>query len=145
MKTAGLALLLALLLPPQAQAAQWVKVGTDGASVSYIDKSSMLKSGKDHKVWSLVSYGAEQTGQDGTTYQSMKALNLYSCANRTTTLLSQVYYPEEMGKGAPVQRFKYEKFTPEDIVPDSAADSALQYLCKGASNSASASKAKPRK
>ncbi len=123
-------LLIFLLMPLLAQAAQWVKVGGDGSSEAFIDKSSILRSGGQFKVWSLVSYDGEQTAHDGTVYRSMKALQLYACGARTTTLLSQVYYAEAKGKGPVVQRFKYEKFEAEDIIPDSTADGALQLICK---------------
>ncbi|HEX8614291.1 MAG TPA: surface-adhesin E family protein [Telluria sp.] len=122
----------ALSAPLLAQAAQWVKVpvGSSAGSQSYIDRSSMIRNGKSYKVWSLASYAKEQATPEGTPYLSMKALHLYSCADRTTTLLSQVYYAEPMGKGPVSQSFKYEKFAPEDIVPDSVADGALQVICK---------------
>lgn len=125
-------LLAGLMLPVLAQAAQWVKVpgGAGAGSQSYIDRSSIIRSDKSYKVWSLVSYAKEQATPEGTPYLSMKALHLYSCADRTTTLLSQVYYAEAMGKGPVSQSFKYEKFAPEDIVPDSVADGALQVICK---------------
>lgn len=130
-------LLLACLMVPvlgtlPARAAQWVKVpqGSSAGSQSYIDRSSIIRSDKSYKVWSLVSYAKEQSTPEGTPYLSMKALHLYACAERTTTLLSQVYYAEAMGKGPVSQSFKYEKFAPEDIVPDSVADGALQVICK---------------
>jgi hypothetical protein len=80
-------------------------------------------------VWSMVSYGTEQTTQEGTPYLSVKALHIYACVQRTVTLLSQVYYGEAMGKGPVAQNIKYEKFSPEDIIPDSAYDGALQAVC----------------
>lgn len=125
-------LLACLMAPLLAQAAQWVKVpvGSSAGSQSYIDRSSIIRSDKSYKVWSLVSYAKEQATPEGTPYLSMKALHLYSCADRTTTLLSQVYYAEAMGKGPVSQSFKYEKFAPDDIVPDSVSDGALQVICK---------------
>ena len=124
------AAVLILAMPLAAHAAQWVKIGDASGSESYLDKSSIIKSDKGRKAWSLVSFGKEQATPDGTPYRSMKALHLYSCEERTTTLLSQVYYPDAMGKGPVGQSFKYEKFGPEDIVPDSVADGALQVICK---------------
>jgi opacity protein-like surface antigen len=129
-------LMLPALATPPAQAAQWVRIPAGAASLagtggqSYIDKSSIIRSDKSYKVWSLLSYAKEQSTPEGTPYLSMKALHLYSCAQRTTTLLSQVYYAETMGKGPVSQSFKYEKFAPEDIVPDSVADGALQVICR---------------
>lgn len=123
-------LLACLMCPVLAHAAQWAKLGSGGGSESYIDKGSIIKSDKSWKAWSLVSYASEQATQDGSAYRSMKALHLYSCADRTSTLLSQVYYSEPMGKGPVLQNVKYEKFGAEDIVPDSVADSALNAICK---------------
>ncbi|MES2316201.1 MAG: surface-adhesin E family protein [Pseudomonadota bacterium] len=124
-------LLLALLLfPLLAQAASWVSVGSGSGSQAYIDKSSIIRSTAGYKVWSLVSFAKEQTTQEGTTYQSVKALHIYSCGARSATLLSQVYYGEAMGKGPVAQNIKYEKFSPQDIVPDSPPEWALQAICK---------------
>ena len=124
-------ILLLLLTPLLVHAAQWAKVGSVAGADSYIDKASMIKADKGYKVWSLVSYATPQATPDGTSYLSMKALHLYSCAERTTTLLTQVFYGEAMGKGPIAQSFKYEKFTPDDIIPDSVEDGALQVICRG--------------
>jgi hypothetical protein len=125
-----LLLMVCLSAPMLANAVQWVKVGSGGGSESYIDKRSIIKSGASYKVWSLVSYASVQNTPDGTPYRSLKALHLYSCEQRTTTLQSQVFYPEPMGKGTVAGSFKYEKFAPEDIIPDSVSDGALQVICK---------------
>ena len=123
-------LMLALLMAPAlAQAAQWIKLGAGGDA--FIDKASIIKSGAGYKAWSMLTYPKEQTTPDGTAYRSVKALHVYACAERTTTLLSQVYYGEPMGKGPVLQSFKYEKFSPEDIIPDSPSDGALKVVCKG--------------
>lgn len=124
-------LLLGLMFPLLAQAAKWSSVGMEGDSKSFIDKSSIVKTDAGYKAWSLVSYAKPQATQDGVAYLSMKALHVYSCAERTTTLLSQVFYGEAMGKGAVAQNIKYEKFQPDDIVPDSVQDGALTVICKG--------------
>lgn len=124
------ALALVLSLPLAAQAAQWVRVSKAGGNMFYIDKASVIKLDKLRKVWSLHSFAQVQTTPEGKSYRSLKALHLYSCDERTVTLQSQVYYPEAMGKGEPVENYKYEKFAPEDIVPDSPYDSALDAVCK---------------
>ena len=113
-----------------AWAAQWAKVHSSAGSTFYIDKGSMTKVDKARKVWSMQSFSAPQTTPEGKPYRSVKALHLYSCDERTTTMLSQVFYPDAMGKGEPVENYKYEKFSPEDIVPDSPYDNALAAICK---------------
>jgi hypothetical protein len=127
-------LLLALILSggaaSSAQAAQWLRVAGSKASTFYIDKASVIKAEKTRKAWSLHTFGKNQTTPEGHTYRSVKSLHLYDCDERTTVLLSQVFYPEAMGKGEPVENYKYEKFSPEDIVPDSPYDNALAAVCK---------------
>lgn len=113
-----------------AHAAQWARVAGSKAAAFYIDKASIIKVEKTRKVWSLQSFGKTRTTPEGRPYRSVKALHLYSCDERTTVLLSQVFYPEPMGKGEPVENYKYEKFSPEDIVPDSPYDNALGVVCK---------------
>ena len=90
----------------------------------------MIKKDKTRKVWSLHSFARAQNSPEGKPYKSVKALHLYSCEDRTTVLLSQVFYPEAMGKGEALETYKYEKFTAEDIVPDSPYDNALAIVCK---------------
>lgn len=119
----------ALILPAHAAAAQWIKVASASGSDSYLDKASIRRSAEGYRAATLVSFSATQTTPDGTSYRSMKAQHSYACEQRTTTLLSQTYYPEPMGKGPVGQTFKYEKFAPEDIAPGSAADSALRIVC----------------
>jgi len=130
MNKPGLLAIILILMCSWAQAAQWAKVKGDGAGVFYIDKASIIKADKTRKVWSMRSFGKPQTTPEGKPYRSVKALHLYSCEDRTTVLLSQVFYPEAMGKGEPVENYKYEKFNPEDIVPDSPFDNALAVVCK---------------
>jgi hypothetical protein len=122
-------LVLLLLVPLLAQAAKWTKLGTAGGVESFLDKTSIIKNERGTKAWSLLSYATPQATPDGLPYLSMKVLQLYSCAERTTTLLTQVYYSEAMGKGDMVRSFKYEKFEADDVIPDSAADGALQIIC----------------
>jgi hypothetical protein len=130
MNKPGLLAIILILMCSWAQAAQWAKVGSGGGGVFYIDKASIIKADKTRKVWSMRSFGKPQTTPEGKPYRSVKALHLYSCEDRTTVLLSQVFYPEAMGKGEPVENYKYEKFNPEDIVPDSPFDNALAAVCK---------------
>jgi len=130
MNKPGLLAIILILMCSGAQAAQWAKVKGDGAGVFYIDKASIIKADKTRKVWSMRSFSKPQTTPEGKPYRSVKALHLYSCEDRTTVLLSQVFYPEAMGKGEPVENYKYEKFNPEDIVPDSPFDNALAAVCK---------------
>jgi hypothetical protein len=125
--------LLALCFPLMAHAANWVKVKTPATHEDYyIDKASVLKADRGFKVWSMVSSSTGQASPQGAPYKSVKALHVFTCEDRTTTLLQQVFYAEPMGKGHVVESLKFEKFSAEDIIPDSGADGALKIVCKPA-------------
>jgi len=119
-----------MLMAGSAQAAQWLKVGGAKTATYYIDKASVIKTEKTRKVWSMQTFSRMQKTPEGKLYRSVKMLHVYACEAHTTTLLAQVYYPDAMGKGEPVENYKFEKFNPEDIVPDSPFDSALLAACK---------------
>ena len=122
--------LLALCFPLMAHAANWVKVKTPSTHEDYfIDKASVLKAERGFKVWSMVTSANAQPSPQGTPYKSVKALYILTCEDRTTTLLQQVFYAEQMGRGALVESLKFEKFPAEDIIPDSGADGAHKLVC----------------
>ena len=128
------ALILAALMlaaaPGWVQAAQWSKVGGGKGEAFYIDKASVVKKDKTRKVWSMHSYAKPQTTPEGKPYRSVKAQHLYACDERTMVMLSQVFYPETMARGEPLETYKYEKFSPEDVAADSAFAKALAKVCK---------------
>ena len=123
-------LLMSAAAPGWVQAAQWTKVGGARGEAFYIDKSHVIKKDKTRKVWSMHSYAKAQTTPEGKPYRSVKAQHLYSCDERTTVMLSQVFYPEAMGKGEPVENYIYEKFSPEEVAADSPFAKALSKVCK---------------
>jgi hypothetical protein len=114
-----------------AQAAGWVRVGPAAKKGDkfFVDKAGIVKAGKQYKVWTMVSYARPQALDDGGAYLAMKALHLYSCEDRTVTLRAKVYFSDALGKTAPLQNVKYEKFTADEIVPDSVQEHALQLAC----------------
>ncbi|MBV7536957.1 hypothetical protein KW842_14400 [Duganella sp. sic0402] len=130
MNKSGLIAIVLMLTAGWAHAAEWLKVGGTRTVTYYIDKASIIKTEKTRKVWSMQNFPRMQKTPEGKLYRSVKMLHVYACEEHTTTLLAQVYYPDAMGKGEPVENYKFEKFNPEDIVPDSAFDSALVAACK---------------
>jgi hypothetical protein len=130
MHKSGLIAITLLLAAGAAQAAQWLRVGGSNGNTFYIDKASIVKNDSTRKVWSMQSYMKPQKTPEGRLYRSVKMLHTYACEGHTSTLMAQIYYPETMGKGEPVENYKFEKFNPEDIVPDTPFDNALAAACK---------------
>lgn len=130
MKKSGLIAIALLLAAGWAQAAQWVRVGGVKGAAYYMDKASIVKIDKTRKVWSMQSYTKPMKTPEGRLYRSVKMLHVYACEDHTSTLQAQIYYPETMGKGEPVENYKFEKFNPEDVVPDTPFDNTLEAACK---------------
>ena len=130
-KTALMAvLLMSMAASGVVQAAQWRKVSAGPGDVFYIDSTKIVKKDKTRKVWSMRSYTKAQQTPEGKPYHSVKAQHLYSCEDRTAVMLSQVFYPETMGRGEPVENYIYEKFSPEEVAPGSPFEKALARVCK---------------
>lgn len=139
MRGAALPLLAALLLASPAHAArltQWSKLAGGGSESGtlYIDKASVARvddaAQGARKAWTLVSYRKAQTSADGKTYRSLKAQYLYSCKDRSVTLLAQTFYPATMARGEAVGNFKYEQYDAETPAAGSHTDNAYQYVCR---------------
>ncbi|TFW13235.1 hypothetical protein E4L96_20390 [Massilia arenosa] len=138
---AALALPALLALPGLAQAAQWSKLPAPPGASAAIDRSSIVRSGASYKAWTLEAPAAQHMTPDGKPYRAVKALNLYSCEDRTATLLMQVFYADAKGLGEAVQTIRFEKFTPDEVVPDSVNDGAMQVVCKVAKDDAAKAEA----
>jgi hypothetical protein len=129
-RAAPLAALGLLALAQVAHAAQWAKLPAVAGGSAFIDRSSIVKLGPNWKAWTMEVPAAARQTPDGRDYRAVKSLHAYSCDDHTATLLMQVFYADAAGKGEVVQSVKYEKFSADEIVPDSAADGALQVVCK---------------
>jgi hypothetical protein len=101
--------------------------GGSSGNVFYIDKASIIKTEK--RARSMQSYARAQKTPEGKLYRSVKMLHVYACEEHTTTLLASLLSGSD-GQGRAGGELQVRKFNPEDIVPDSAFDSALAAACK---------------
>ncbi len=135
MKTPGqlalTALLLAVLLPAHSpsRAAPLRKLGGDKESSLYLDRASIQRSKDGRKAWLLQSFRKTQTAPDGKSYRSVRQQHLYSCEERSITLLSQLYYAEPMARGEALASYKYEAFDAERVEKGSQYERALKAVC----------------
>ncbi|AKU24211.1 hypothetical protein MJ904_00520 [Massilia sp. MB5] len=122
-------LLLAALLPAAAQAAPLRKLGSDKESTLYLERGSIQRGKDGRKAWLLQSYRQAQTAPDGKIYRSLKQQHLYSCEDRSITLVSQLYYAEPMARGEALATYKYESYDAEPVEKGSRYERALKAVC----------------
>lgn len=124
-----LLLVLACLLPFSASGATWKKLGQVAGGELQLDTDSVVKAGSGVKAWTRIQYSSARTSPGGKSFKLVQVLHQYACSERTTTLLVQQFYANDANDPAPVENIRYEKFTPEDIAPDTPADKALKLVC----------------
>jgi hypothetical protein len=133
-----LLLLLLLIGSATAQAAgkgvrhgpHWSRVGRAEGATLYLDRRSIVRQESGRRAWTLRSFRRQQTTPGGKPYRSLKAQHVYACGARSATLLAQIYYPEAMGKGEPVENYRFEQFSPEAIAPGTPYAAALAAVCR---------------
>ncbi len=108
----------------------WSRVGRAEGATLYLDRRGIVRQEQGRRAWTLRSFRRPQTTPGGKPYRSMKAQHVYACGARSATLLAQIYYPEAMGKGEPVENYRFEQFSPEAIAPGTPYAAALAAVCR---------------
>lgn len=123
------ALLLGLLPAQQACAAKWVAVVPDKNAKVEIDATSIERAA-DGKVsaWHRETYSPRRL-QDAWafSYVSIKQQTEFQCDKRQAAVLRRIYY------GDSGNELKSEGFDSKDatsVIPDSAAESVFNYVCR---------------
>ena len=114
-------------------AATWVPVAGNESMAAEVDRDSMRRTGPKVKVWVRWLY-VEPTELKGAyprlTFQSLKSLAIYNCADKTNVNLQEAFYAERDG-GQVVKT----NVTPEtvagydEVVPDSMGEAILRFVC----------------
>lgn len=80
--------ILATLLTPVAQAADWSSVGLYEQGTFYIDRDSLIREGTTRKVWTMLDYRQPQKNSQGKTYRSSRSLLAFDCDQQRVQTLS---------------------------------------------------------
>lgn len=121
-----LILALALTAYAGAASAEWTIFERDHDSVSYVDKSTIKRSGDTVKVWFLFDYNkpSSMTG-----HSSVVSLFEYDCNEGRERLLQGTAHKGQMGDGAVV--FTSERAEPWTYVaPNNYREPRLKIACK---------------
>jgi hypothetical protein len=114
----------------------WEYIGDNDGETHYIIKSSIKKSGKTVKMWSLIDFKTPQELTDGK-YLSLKKQVDYDCNNSRFRMLSAVATTGNMGKGDIVLNVSIKEdeknsgngFKWKEVIPDSAMEELFKYAC----------------
>jgi hypothetical protein len=122
-KNLGAMLLLAVV--SSTAVAEWIVVGANDLSYTYVDPATILKVGDRVKMWHLVDFNAVQVKATGKPYMSEKLQYEYDCKEEQARMLNSLAQSRNMGGGVVVEGdWHPQKWGP---VP---ADGLVNYLWK---------------
>lgn len=135
MKIQMLAGLIGAVISLQANASEWQLLDSDQTGTAvYLDASSIVYSGAKAKAWAMYNLPNGQVVA-GTyppkTAQSLKVLNVYDCAQRTSAIAQSVILDGQNGYGnvitsnvIPPSRMEFA-----EAVPDSLGATVMARVC----------------
>lgn len=120
------ALLLAMLSGNVA--AEWVAVGANDFSYTYVDPTTMFKAGDRVKMWHLVDFNAVQAKPTGQRYMSEKLQYEYDCKDKRARMLNALAQSRNMGGGVVVDG-AWGQQNWEPVPPDSRLNHLWKFAC----------------
>jgi hypothetical protein len=120
--------MMLLALVSGSAAAEWVAVGGNEVSNTYVDPATIVKVGDKVKMWHLVDFNAVQAKATGARYMSEKLLYEYDCKEERARMLSFLAHARNMGAGVMVEGDgRPQKWEP--LRPGGAVDYLRKFAC----------------
>lgn len=117
------ALLLMLLLPADAEAANWMRAAQGGnGTVAEFDQDTFRVAGDEVTAWIAYDFSRDRTERA----RSAKSRVKVNCASWSSKTLSMIRYAAD---GSVMQDTKSPFASFEEIIPESLGDELAQSLC----------------
>jgi hypothetical protein len=126
MRKAILAMILAAA--SSGAAAEWVGVGGNDVSNTYVDPATIFRAGDRVKMWHLVDFNTVQVKATGKRYMSEKLQYEYDCKEERVRMLNFLSHSRNMGGGVMVEGdFHPQKW--EQPRPGSIVEYLRKFAC----------------
>lgn len=127
----SLALLAAFILPLEAQAAKWIRLGNKDVPLLEVDIGSLHRTGDDtRRIWYRETHDSPKLLESGAfSYSQRLVLTEIQCEQRRATLLQLRYLTAE---GNELKTETPGEAEARSIPPDSALERVLARVCKPA-------------
>ena len=96
-------ILMMLLAMSSSATAEWVAVGGNEVSNTYVDPVTVFKTGDKVKMWHLVDFNTVQVKATGKRYMSEKLQYEYDCKEERARMLNFLSHSGNMGGGVMVE------------------------------------------
>lgn len=110
--------------------AEFVKYHEDEESVSYLDATSISRTGHEARMWTLEDYRQPQKDLEGRKpFLSVKTHWVFDCAKRMSDVLMAFYYAEAMAQGEEVHAGAIGERQWDRVEPGSVGELAFRAAC----------------
>lgn len=108
--------------------AEWMKVGGTHKYDGYVDMSTIGPTGKTVTLWTFKDFKVDRQVPQGT-YRSVRIKKQIDCVGHKSRPLRIIYYPNQMGKGRPLQSGKATREWSR-VTAGSDGEAELKIACK---------------
>ena len=99
----------------------------------YVDMTSIVHEDDYMRAFLRTTWSAPQYGPDKSAYQSSTYLNYFDCDARKIAFTANTYFASPEPDGMPIHQEaerKLEKLQFQQVIPGSAGESRLEFVCK---------------
>jgi hypothetical protein len=121
-------LMLSLGLTCGLASAEWVAVGESDSLISYVDYSTIRKSGNMVKMWSIYDYKHALEGFAGKKFLSTKSRDEYDCIEEKARRISLSVFSGNIGQGEAIYTDSFVNGW-VDVAPDSIGKTLWDIAC----------------
>jgi len=117
-----------LLVAFNAQA-DFVKYHEDDEMVSYLDKTSITREGRETRMWTIDDYKQVQTDIPNKPYRSVKSHWTFDCAKRLSDVMTALYYMEGMAQGESIHSGAVAERQWDKVTPGTVGELSFRVAC----------------
>ena len=120
---------LLLLLAAMSAQAEFVKYHEDDEMVSYLDATTITRSGREVRMWTIDDYRQTQTDIPNKPYRSVKSHWIFDCAKRVSDVMTALYYIDGMAQGESIHSGSVAERQWDKVTPGTVGELAFKVAC----------------
>jgi hypothetical protein len=109
--------------------ADFVKYHEDDEMVSYLDATTITRSGREVRMWTIDDYRQTQTDIPNKPYRSVKSHWTFDCARRVSDVMTALYYMEGMAQGESIHSGAVAERQWDKITPGTVGELTFRVAC----------------
>ncbi len=109
--------------------ADFVKYHEDDEMVSYLDRDTITREGREVHMWTIDDYRQVQTDIPNKPYRSVKSHWTFDCAKRLSDVMAALYYMDGMAQGESIHSGAVAERQWDKVTAGSVGELAFRAAC----------------